>query len=247
MAKIILAASVGIGGRNYPTDVRKIQDRLKALGFYNGVSDGLIGPKTIYSIRLFQSVIVGRRMIGGDGRIDVGGETHRWLEATNTPFWIRMPEKGTGFVNAEAIDKKDKHDFGTSWLADTLSKAAEAYYTKFAKEHDRSPMLINDASLELGGDTPDHAGHETGLDIDLRLPKKDPDDWSGAVWMSREYDRLATRAQIHALLNQSMVSIVYFNDPELLRETINGRPICKKVSGHDNHIHVCIEPPVRSN
>ena len=99
-----LTGNVGKGGQNTSSDVRAVKERLGELGFeffrINSVSDqGLI-----LSIRLFQSIIAGRSTLRGDGRIDVGLTTNRYLDAVNAPRWTTMPLDGSGFTNFEAND-----------------------------------------------------------------------------------------------------------------------------------------------
>ncbi|MFO0210376.1 MAG: muramidase (flagellum-specific), partial [Pseudanabaena sp.] len=84
-----------------------------------------------------------------------------------------------------------------------------------------------------------HAGHETGLMCDVLLPRKDG-DFGGITWFRAEYDQRATRALIKSIRKNKLVRSVLFNDPALIDEGI-----CSFASGHDNHIHFEIDPPVR--
>ena len=164
-----LTGSVGKGGNNRTDDVRAVKRRLAELGFgffgVNGRSD----PGLSMAIRLFQSIIAGRSTIGGDGRIDPGFVTNRYLDAINAPRWTTMTFSGPGFFNYEATDESDQHDFGTSWLAETIRGVGARYDEIYLQANpDAAPLTVNDVSLPTGGDTPDHAGHETGLACDLR-------------------------------------------------------------------------------
>lgn len=94
MPTVPLSGSVGQGGVNNTADVTAVQQRLKDFGFHFVVVDGLIGPNTIRAIKLFQSIKNGRQVLespGSDGRVDVGGDTHKWLEADNAPRWQKLP------------------------------------------------------------------------------------------------------------------------------------------------------------
>lgn len=80
--------------------------------------------------------------------------------------------KEGGFVNDELADDSDHHDFGTSWLADTLRDAGARYKADFLSLHPGAAVLsINDTSLPRGGFTPAHKTHQSGLASDIRLPK----------------------------------------------------------------------------
>ncbi|MCC5644331.1 glucosaminidase domain-containing protein [Nostoc sp. CHAB 5824] len=245
-AKVIkLSGSVGIGGVNKADDVKAIKARLHELG-YTWVGD----PNSVDrdrglsdAIKLFQSIIAGRSTVNGDGRVDVGGITHRWLQAANAPRWELMPKSDpdNGFVNGELEDTQDHHDFGTHWLADVIKKIAQDYQNSYRNTHPTSaPFAINDVSLPHGGDTPDHHGHETGMMCDVYLPKKNR-NFGGIVWSSSEYDQDAARAILKSIRKQKLVRAVFFNDQQLIRERL-----CVSLNGHDNHIHFEINPPVRS-
>lgn len=236
-----ILASVGQNGANREIDVLKVQTRLAELGFYTSIVDGDCGPKTVRSIRLFQSVTMGLQQIGGDGRIDPGMGTHKWLDAENAPKWVLMPQEGTGYRNVEREDASDKHDYGSSWLANTIALAGASYWALWGAAHRASRIIVNDASLPLGGDTPDHGGHECGMQVDLRPPRKDGKETLGTAYNKPEYDQPAMRAQLRALQRQPLVQSIFFNDPVLIAERL-----CKHVHGHSDHIHVGLKPPDRS-
>src|SRR5688572_9264938 len=95
---ITLSASVGEGGVNRASDVRQVQQRLRDLNFRARggsllVVDGLIGPATISCIKLYQASIDAEGDGDPDlkdGRVDPGGYTHAWLNATNSPRWAKL-------------------------------------------------------------------------------------------------------------------------------------------------------------
>ncbi len=241
-----LSGSVGSGGANSSSDVKAVQLRLRELGFTWVDADGQIGPITIAAIRLFQSIKDGESKVVGDGRIDVNGDTHKWLEAKNAPRWTKMTESGPGFKNIELGEIDDDHDFGTTWLDSTIKNASRSYQKKYRSLHNSSLVTVNDASPAKGGNSPDHSGHETGLNIDLRLPKTDHSEVTpgGRTYKSSDYDQAAARAIIKAFRSQELVNTeqIFFNDPDLISEGL-----CKSLSGHDNHIHVGIKAPVRDD
>jgi hypothetical protein len=94
-AKVIkLGGSVGIGGVNKADDVKAIKARLYELGYrWVGDPNSADRDRGLFdAIKLFQSIIAGRSTVNGDGRVDVGGITHRWLQAANAPRWELMPK-----------------------------------------------------------------------------------------------------------------------------------------------------------
>jgi hypothetical protein len=244
-ARVIkLTGSVGVGGVNKADDVKAVKARLHELG-YTWVGD----PNTALrdrglddAIRLFQSIIAGRSTIRGDGRVDVNGITHQWLQAANAPKWVLMPnsEPQNGFVNAELAQINDQHDFGTHWLADVIKDIAQDYQNSYRRNRpNAAPFAINDVSLPHGGDTPDHQGHETGMMCDVFLPKKDG-NFGGIFWTNPQYDQEAARAILQSIRKQKLVRAVFFNDQQLIKEGL-----CQSASGHDHHIHFEINPPLK--
>ena len=78
-----ISGSVGAGGANFQQDVRTVQTLLNrhasnVPGLNPLVVDGLIGPKTIGAIQVFQRVVV--KLNNVDGRVDVGKST--WQKLT---------------------------------------------------------------------------------------------------------------------------------------------------------------------
>jgi len=236
-----ILGNVGKGGENLHDDIVSTKSRLNDLGYKFFEINGTVDPGFIMAIRLFQSIIAGKNRIGGvDGRIDVGGFTNRHLKSAAAPIWQIMPEAGPGFFNYERQDSRDQHDYGTSWLADTLIAAGARYNQDFLDSNLGAALLtVNDVSLPWGGDTPDHAGHETGMACDIRLPRKDGK--TGGISnpnTNGAYDRDAMRAQLVALREQPLFSRAFFNDKKLIDEGL-----CSQLSGHNNHLHFEITAP----
>ncbi len=235
-----LTGSVGKGGTNAARDVIAVKQRLAELGFGFFAVNRESDQGLIMAIRLFQSIIAGRSAVGGDGRIDPGFTTNKYLDAVNAPRWTTMPFDGPGFTNFEAVDENDQHDFGTNWLAETIRSLGAAYDGAYLQDNPHAALLtVNDVSLPEGGDTPDHAGHETGLACDLRLPRLD--GGSGGIGnpnTNGAYDREAMRAQLVALQDHPLVTSVFFNDRVLI-----GEGLCAHLGGHNNHVHFQIKPP----
>lgn len=77
----LISASVGLGGRNKPTDVALMQQLLNQVGSSSKlVIDGLINQHTIDAIKNFQKSVV--KMTHPDSRINVNGGTLKSLIKT---------------------------------------------------------------------------------------------------------------------------------------------------------------------
>ena len=240
-----IRASVGENGAtNNPDDVRIIKQRFKELGFLFFPDNDSIGAGFLFAIRLYQAIITGKNRINKvnriDGRIDVNGRTHKSLESDIAPEWKQMSIEGEGFTNYEATQNFDTHDFGTNWMNETIIDAGKEYKNSYLSIHrDAALLTINDVSLICGGNTEDHAGHETGLACDIRLPRKDGS--SGGIKIANtnsHYDRDAMRAQLIAIRKQPLFRQAYLNDNVLIAERL-----CKNRKGHSNHAHFEINPP----
>lgn len=240
MTTFTLTDSVGSGGANNPADVRALRDRLIELGY-----DWLTGGSGVDAalrdtINLIQSIRSGRDNLAGDGRVDVPGPTYDWIRADNAPRWQLMPagSEPEGYVNYERADTSDTHDYGTDWMATTIRDAGIWYRDNYRTAHPGSaPLTINDVSLPQGGNTPDHAGHETGTSCDCRLPRNDGNTGGITFNSTGDYDQDAARAMLQAIRHQPMVTRILFNDPDLIREGL-----CRRSGGHDNHIHFDVGP-----
>ena len=78
MAAITIQKRVGLNADNKAADVAKVKTRLIELGFDWLTADGVMGPQTVKTIRLFQAIKNGLNRVNtlkNDGRIDPGGDT----------------------------------------------------------------------------------------------------------------------------------------------------------------------------
>ncbi|WP_058306282.1 hypothetical protein [Gracilibacillus massiliensis] len=241
MNEFYLSASVGTNGVNDPEDIFCLKEHLFKLGYHWIQVNDQLDKDLTDIINLIQSMKAGRNKVHGDGRVDVPGPTYDWLRAENAPRWLLMPEGDQiTFANIERAQEWDHHDYGTSWLDNTIQQAAVWYRDHYLQLYpEASPITINDVSLETGGNTPDHRGHETGLACDLRLPSIKGTAPGGITIESKNYDRSAMRAMVSAFNIQPLTTAIYFNDRRLIEEGL-----CEYASHHDDHAHIEIKPLV---
>ena len=146
-----------------------------------------------------------------------------------------------GYVNDEVADTKQQLTISEpAGLPTRCGRPALPTAPVFCRTtQGTSLMHVNDASMPRGGDTPDHVGHETGLVCDVFLPRVDGN--SGKIVVrSPQYDRAAMRAMLRFFLSPASGASVFLNDPVLVSEGL-----CRTATGHDNHAHLEIKPPVR--
>lgn len=256
MAMLILTGSVGTGGakngnpHNKPEDVAKVRDRLVELG-YTWVASATDGndKELIRTITLFQSILKGSGSAEkGDGRIDLHGDVHRWLAANNAPGWAKLGTGGYGWHFTTPLEFGEGNGaYTTTWMVDRIRWAAFEYATTaYYTVADAPPLWIRDCSPERGGNAKGHKSHETGLDVDMRLPLLPPYTEKWDRLEGKEYTEKfhyeAALAQVKAIRSMMEPSLVLFNDP---RFTSKG--LSKQAANHGNHYHIRIKPPARED
>jgi murein endopeptidase len=133
----------------------------------------------------------------------------------------------------------------TTWLADRIwwagfEYAKNAYFTV----ENAPPLWIRDCAPEKGGNAIGHKSHETGLDVDMRLPLLPPytDKWDrleGSEYTKKfHYD--AALEQVKAIRSMMKPSLVLFNDPRFINKGLT-----TYAANHGNHYHIRIKPPER--
>ena len=237
------------GEERYKAEVEELQKRLRDLGFRQGGStrdhgdklavDGDYGDNSKKAVRLFQTLefenggAIGK--LGGDGV--VGPMTiERLNEISATILW-------GDFTIFAGID----HGCPSFEIADGYS-TLDLGRVLFGL-----PVIAaNDASNASGGDHPDHGSHETGIDVDIPLPRTDTNgcpanpSWGGGVTKvyttSSHYDRDTMRTILQRAIDTGGTTRRWVNDSVLCAETHRGQSLCTFKSGHDDHLHIRISP-----
>jgi penicillin-insensitive murein endopeptidase len=96
---------------------------------------------------------------------------------------------------------------------------------------DKRRFGVGDISLAGGGVTPDHGGHRSGLDVDIRLLRNDGLE-QPVTWRDLQYDQAATGKLIDLFRALAPVITVIFNDPEI--------PFAFRAVKHDDHFHLTL-------
>lgn len=253
MAVLKLTGSVGAGSakgglpHNDPGDFQKVKKRFVELG-YSWVATNT-NPKSnefIKLIKLFQCIIKGKsKTDSGDGRIDRNGTTHRWLAANNAPGWVNMTGKqGLGWRVTPDLAFGGKNCWTTTWMQNRITMAGMTYAAKSLLIANSPPMWIRDMSAAKGGPTSGHKSHQTGIDIDMRLPLLPPKTTNWDKLAGSNYTALfhldAATAQLEAIKSMMDTKYIFFNDPRLI-----SKGLCSREPNHGNHYHIRLKPPAR--
>lgn len=226
-------------------DAKRLKQRLRELGFSWLTVDGTLEDKTLRAIKLFKSIVAGKTQVEGNavvsvpGNIEDAADAYLWLRAPNAPFWHKL---GEGSRTEGYINHKAKNTHGTSWLAETIRAAAAEYVNSYLNSHQQAAVIsIHEMTTPEGGQTEPHQEHQTGLNCDLILPRKDGGSGGGITYKDTQiYDIGAMRAQLQALKTQPLSDRILFNDDTLIAEGL-----CIKCEDHDNHAHLRIKAPIR--
>ena len=96
---------------------------------------------------------------------------------------------------------------------------------------DKRKFGVGNISLGNGVKHPDHRSHRDGLQVDIRLIRKDKERKPCSYW-DRQYDQTATAKLIAMFKQAAHVHDILFNDP-----AIKG---VRRHRGHDDHFHVAL-------
>jgi peptidoglycan hydrolase-like protein with peptidoglycan-binding domain len=240
----LLSGSVRRGNVNQIGIVRRLQDRLVAVGTLEqgriGGGYGIFGELTEGGLKMFQQA-QGRKP---DGTVTVATylELRRVAgkapasrkpstDGDDTHVNVLLPRAGDGFVIKSGT--QEKHHFATERTVNRLMYFA----LEWLAVGGGVPLRVGDLSQKGGGDYWPHggAGHRLGFGVDLGLFRKDRQN-APTNYHDPTYDRVLTQKLVTALGDSPLVVRLIFNDPNVtgkkLQRDKNNR------TTHDNHIHV---------
>ncbi|NNE99681.1 MAG: hypothetical protein HKN25_11735 [Pyrinomonadaceae bacterium] len=132
----------------------------------------------------------------------------------------------------------------TTWMNDRIQYAGMAYLTKAMLIPDTPPMWIRDLTPMKGGKASGHKSHQTGLDVDMRLPLLPPKTNAWDKLAGHNYTKLfhfeAALAQVEAIKSKMDTRFIFFNDPRFIKKRLSTQE-----PNHGNHYHIRIKPPAR--
>jgi Putative peptidoglycan binding domain/Penicillin-insensitive murein endopeptidase len=213
--------------------VRWLQQSLNKVGGARLTADGRMGARTRSVVRNFQA----QRGLTADGV--AGPRTEAALVALGAP-----PPPSTGApagggphprVNTLLPPgpglysyKPVAHQFGLPETIAALQRIGGAWNGR----HPGGPRVgIGDISRRGGGPFAGHRSHQRGVDVDIRLMRKDGKE-AGVNYQSPEYSRLLTQELVDLIRGNGRlrVQFIFFNDG-----TVRG---VRHWPNHDDHLHV---------
>ena len=199
--------------------VKAVQQELRSKRHLDVTVDGVWGTSTTAAVKAFQR----HAKVTVTGTMN--GRTWRRLIAH-----FELPSFNSTSLCDYSVGN-GKANWGTSAAINQLEAAA-----RIVAKAGHGRVAIGDIGFEHRGDIAGHMTHERGLDVDIRLMRKDEDQcrWGGN-YRAKTYDRAATRALVKAIRATAPghVKLIYFNDPVLIKEGLT-----KRYAGHDDHLHV---------
>ncbi|MEA2735421.1 MAG: hypothetical protein QOE14_1872 [Humisphaera sp.] len=248
---ITLSGSVGSGGTNNPSDVRQVQQRLRDLNFraQGGallVVDGAVGPATISCIKLYQAAIDAEGDGDPDlkdGRVDPGGFTHAWLNATNSPRWVKLLDPdGAGGQFDIYRGTAQEEVWGTNWSVDMIKEACAASAG--------TEIITAISTIDGFGSAAWHSTHQAGMDVDVNIDAAGRVVGSGALTVGEQRVIDDMKAFRNAA-PPAFITNIWVGYQRIVNgfNSQTGTSLAHLDSGnvHDTHFHVDIKPATRSS
>lgn len=149
------------------------------------------------------------------------------LESDSRALFTRMPRSGPGF-DCYGYDSDGYHHYGRS----STIQAVKHVCAQWAKKHPDAPRIgVGDISLADGGDTPSHATHEEGVDVDFSVVTNNGIE-EASNWRHDNYSQSLTQDFVNLIQNNPVLAprVILFNDPKIAGVQYH--------AGHDDHLHV---------
>ncbi len=154
---------------------------------------------------------------------------------------VRLPVRGAGYYTYNPATQRAPQAPERRWGTASLVSQVLSVGRWWADEHPNEPPLgIGDLSRPSGGPfhgpVVGHSSHQNGLDVDIRLPRRD--DVMGPA-TAANYDRALTQRLVDRLVAQG-ASLVLIG-PNL--DLTGPAGVVVRWPNHDDHLHVRFPDP----
>ncbi len=154
---------------------------------------------------------------------------------------VQLPARGTGFYTYNPATQRPPGGSDRRWGTATLVRQILDVSHWWAATHPNEPRLgIGDLSRPDGGHFPGpvvgHASHQNGLDVDIRLPRRDGVEGPAT---EQNYDRELTQALVDRLVDQG-AELVLIGDALDLHGPAG---VVMPWPAHNDHLHVRFPNP----
>lgn len=172
---------------------------------------------------------------------------------SNAEIRWELPASGTGYVAYNRNDTPVNYSYslnparprerprmpdqiGTRETIDRIQTLAREWYAR----HPDRPLQIGDISMPGGVDTPDHATHQNGRNVDVRPLRNDSNSGAGAnlTYRSPSYDLELTKEFIRLVVEKYPGTTFYFNDARIYNDPEFKGIVTSSDRSHDNHLHI---------
>lgn len=161
-----------------------------------------------------------------------GSANSGWLQRG-----VLLPEHGPGFYtynpNTQEYPNAPERRYGTAALVRDVIALGKWWRASYP---DDGRLGIGDLAFHTGGSLDNHASHENGLDVDIRLPRRDGLERGSDP---STYSRERTQAIVDYLTARGHVQYIFYG-PNL---NIRGGGPVMVWPNHDDHLHVRISDP----
>ncbi len=160
-----------------------------------------------------------------------GGANAGWLQRG-----VLLPKEGPGFYtynpNTQSYPNAANRRYGTDRLVRDLVALGKWWEANYP---DAPRLGIGDLSWRTGGRIDNHASHQNGLDVDIRLPRRDGKEGGAGPW---NYSPERTQAVVDWWMARGGVEYIFYGPNLQVRG--NGRVMVWP--NHDDHLHIRIRP-----
>ena len=145
---------------------------------------------------------------------------------------VRLPASGAGYYTYDPRTQREPGGLATRWGTARLVREMVDLGEWWSRTRPGAgPLGIGDLSRPDGGRIDGHASHQNGLDVDIRLPRRDR---ARGPANPSNYDRALTQAVVDRLVARG-ASLILIGHSLDLRGPAG---VVVRWPNHDDHLHV---------